>query len=246
MKKFLTVLFLILIFISCSTTEEIVPPEDVIIEEDTGNEYRIVETVEVYNPPLVEEEPVSVEEAPLSVVEDAVTEDMPVSDAVNPVDVEEKIEPEVVEDISRPVNIVEEISEMITEPSGTETEESVTISSEDVPPAVEEEVPVVIPSQEETSGSFSQRSVLDSEISDEILFVMVELIVVVFIFTLSSVIRNKFQRPLPMLVAVILTLLFVSIPMLVSVVILGWDNLLLIYLVLLICLVVFRSKDNRI
>ena len=86
---------------------------------------------------------------------------------------------------------------------------------------------------------------LKSNLSDDILYIMVELIVIVFIFTVASMIRNKFQHPLPLFISILLSLLLTAMPIVASMVIKGWSNLHLLYLVLLISFGVFRSKERR-
>ena len=225
----------ILIFLfSCSSTKDVVLVEEDSVVEEIPTVY---EEDEVVVPPPIEEAIPEVEQEPAvpEVVEIEVAE---------PVITTEEVLPEVDATQQSPITIVEEISEKIVEPLIAETGED----NEDASFENEEEVLVTQDAEPVESAQEQKESAyppLKSNLSDDILYIMVELIVIVFIFTVASMIRNKFQHPLPLFISILLSLLLTAMPIVASMVIKGWSNLHLLYLVLLISFGVFRSKERR-
>ena len=239
MKKIFLLLLISLTLFSCKTAD------DIASVEISASSDVLIQTEPSENNPVITEE-VQIVEPPVEVVtEDAVSEEV----VEEPVVIDAPAESPIVQQESRPKDIVEEISERIegayseeivsTEDPVmvNEAEEIVESPQEPVVPAEEINVPI---------NNYPSQSVLDLYISEDILFLFYELIAIVVIFTLSSVIRNKFDRPLPLSIAIVLTILFVAIPITVSMIISGWKTVLLLYLSLFLCLAVFRSKDKRI
>ena len=185
--------------------------------------------------PEVEQEPAAPEEVEIEDAEDEVAE---------PVSTIEEVLPEVDATQQSPITIVEEISEKIVEPLIAETGEDnadASFENEEVVLVTQDAEPVES-AQEQKESAYPP---LKSNLSDDILYIMVELIVIVFIFTVASMIRNKFQHPLPLFISILLSLLLTAMPIVASMVIKGWSNLHLLYLVLLISFGVFRAKERR-
>lgn len=255
MAKIALILFLIISLFSCSTEKA--------IEVDVTP----APTVDEMFVPLPSfEESVSYENVEEIVATAEENTEAHPQDDVEPL---EEVESES-EAVLRPAEeIVDEIGELITGVVDVEdsAETSVSIVEEEVasPAVAENEVtadmaeesaePVAPPSDEGTplsEGSqnalppaLPQESILDNRLSDDIMYLMIELIVVVFIFTITSAIRSRFQRPLPVFISLILTALFIAIPITASMIISGWRNLHYVYFVLAICFIVLRSKDKR-
>lgn len=239
MRKILTVLAILIFLFSCSSTKDVV-----LVEEDSVGEEipTVYEEDEVVVPPPVEETIPEVEQEP------AVPEVVEIEDAADevaePVITTEEVLPDVDATQQSPITIVEEISEKIVEPLIAETGED----NEDASFENEEEVLVTQDAEPVESAQEQKESAyppLKSNLSDDILYIMVELIVIVFIFTVASMIRNKFQHPLPLFISILLSLLLTAMPIVASMVIKGWSNLHLLYLVLLISFGVFRAKERR-
>lgn len=239
MRKILTVLAILIFLFSCSSTKDVVLVEEDSVVEEIPTVY---EEDEVVVPPPVEEtipeveqEPAALEEVEIEDAEDEVAE---------PVITTEEVLPDVDATQQSPITIVEEISEKIVEPLIAETGED----NEDASFENEEEVLVTQDAEPVESAQEQKESAyppLKSNLSDDILYIMVELIVIVFIFTVASMIRNKFQHPLPLFISILLSLLLTAMPIVASMVIKGWSNLHLLYLVLLISFGVFRAKERR-
>ncbi len=239
MRKILTVLAILIFLFSCSSTKDVVlVEEDSVVEEipTVYEEDEVVVTLPVEEAiPEVEQEPAVPEVVEIEDAEDEVAE---------PVSATEEVLPDVDATQQSPITIVEEISEKIVEPLIAETEED----NEDASFENEEEVLVTQDAEPVESAQEQKESAyppLKSNLSDDILYIMVELIVIVFIFTVASMIRNKFQHPLPLFISILLSLLLTAMPIVASMVIKGWSNLHLLYLVLLISFGVFRSKERR-
>ena len=239
MRKILTVLAILIFLFSCSSTKDVV-----LVEEDSVGEEipTVYEEDEVVVPPPVEETIPEVEQEP------AVPEVVEIEDAADevaePVITTEEVLPDVDATQQSPITIVEEISEKIVEPLIAETGED----NEDASFENEEEVLVTQDAEPVESAQEQKESAyppLKSNLSDDILYIMVELIVIVFIFTVASMIRNKLQHPLPLFISILLSLLLTAMPIVASMVIKGWSNLHLLYLVLLISFGVFRAKERR-
>ena len=239
MRKILTVLAILIFLFSCSSTKDVV-----LVEEDSVGEEipTVYEEDEVVVPPPVEETIPEVEQ------ESAVPEVVEIEDAADevaePVITTEEVLPDVDATQQSPITIVEEISEKIVEPLIAETGED----NEDASFENEEEVLVTQDAEPVESAQEQKESAyppLKSNLSDDILYIMVEHIVIVFIFTVASMIRNKFQHPLPLFISILLSLLLTAMPIVASMVIKGWSNLHLLYLVLLISFGVFRAKERR-
>lgn len=239
MRKILTVLAILIFLFSCSSTKDVVLVEEDSVVEEIPTVY---EEDEVVVPPPVDEAIPEVEQEP------AVPEVVEIEDAedevAEPVITTEEVLPDVDATQQSPITIVEEISEKIVEPLIAETGED----NEDASFENEEEVLVTQDAEPVESAQEQKESAyppLKSNLSDDILYIMVELIVIVFIFTVASMIRNKFQHPLPLFISILLSLLLTAMPIVASMVIKGWSNLHLLYLVLLISFGVFRSKERR-
>lgn len=239
MRKILTVLAILIFLFSCSSTKDVVLVEEDSVVEEIPTVY---EEDEVVVTPPVEEAIPEVEQEP------AVPEVVEIEDAedevAEPVSAIEEVLPEVDATQQSPITIVEEISEKIVEPLIAETGED----NENASFENEEEVLVTQDAEPVESAQEQKESAyppLKSNLSDDILYIMVELIVIVFIFTVASMIRNKFQHPLPLFISILLSLLLTAMPIVASMVIKGWSNLHLLYLVLLISFGVFRSKERR-
>lgn len=239
MRKILTVLAILIFLFSCSSTKDVV-----LVEEDSVGEEipTVYEEDEVVVPPPVEETIPEVEQEP------AVPEVVEIEDAADevaePVITTEEVLPDVDATQQSPITIVEEISEKIVEPLIAETgedNEDASFENEEVVLVTQDAEPVES-AQEQKESAYPP---LKSNLSDDILYIMVELIVIVFIFTVASMIRNKFQHPLPLFISILLSLLLTAMPIVASMVIKGWSNLHLLYLVLLISFGVFRAKERR-
>lgn len=239
MRKILTVLAILIFLFSCSSTKDVVLVEEDSVVEEIPTVY---EEDEVVVPPPVEEAIPEVEQEP------AVPEVVEIEDAedevAEPVITTEEVLPDVDATQQSPITIVEEISEKIVEPLIAETgedNEDASFENEEVV-LVTQDAELVESAQEQKESAYPP---LKSNLSDDILYIMVELIVIVFIFTVASMIRNKFQHPLPLFISILLSLLLTAMPIVASMVIKGWSNLHLLYLVLLISFGVFRSKERR-
>ena len=239
MRKILTVLAILIFLFSCSSTKDVVLVEEDSVVEEIPTVY---EEDEVVVPPPVEEAIPEVEQEP------AVPEVVEIEDAedevAEPVITTEEVLPDVDATQQSPITIVEEISEKIVEPLIAETgedNEDASFENEEVVLVTQDAEPVES-AQEQKESAYPP---LKSNLSDDILYIMVELIVIVFIFTVASMIRNKFQHPLPLFISILLSLLLTAMPIVASMVIKGWSNLNLLYLVLLISFGVFRAKERR-
>ena len=239
MRKILTVLAILIFLFSCSSTKDVVLVEEDSVVEEIPTVY---EEDEVVVTPPVEEAIPEVEQEP------AVPEVVEIEDAADevaePVIITEEVLPDVDATQQSPITIVEEISEKIVEPLIAETgedNEDASFENEEVVLVTQDAEPVES-AQEQKESAYPP---LKSNLSDDILYIMVELIVIVFIFTVASMIRNKFQHPLPLFISILLSLLLTAMPIVASMVIKGWSNLHLLYLVLLISFGVFRSKERR-
>lgn len=239
MRKILTVLAILIFLFSCSSTKDVVLVEEDSVVEEIPTVY---EEDEVVVPPPVEETIPEVEQEP------AAPEEVEIEDAedevAEPVSTIEEVLPEVDATQQSPITIVEEISEKIVEPLIAETGEDnadASFENEEVVLVTQDAEPVES-AQEQKESAYPP---LKSNLSDDILYIMVELIVIVFIFTVASMIRNKFQHPLPLFISILLSLLLTAMPIVASMVIKGWSNLHLLYLVLLISFGVFRAKERR-
>lgn len=239
MRKILTVLAILIFLFSCSSTKDVVLVEEDSVVEEIPTVY---EEDEVVVTPPVEEAIPEVEQEP------AVPEVVEIEDAedevAEPVITTEEVLPDVDATQQSPITIVEEISEKIVEPLIAETgedNEDASFENEEVVLVTQDAEPVES-AQEQKESAYPP---LKSNLSDDILYIMVELIVIVFIFTVASMIRNKFQHPLPLFISILLSLLLTAMPIVASMVIKGWSNLHLLYLVLLISFGVFRSKERR-
>lgn len=239
MRKILTVLAILIFLFSCSSTKDVVLVEEDSVVEEIPTVY---EEDEVVVPPPVEETIPEVEQEP------AAPEEVEIEDAedevAEPVSTIEEVLPEVDATQQSPITIVEEISEKIVEPLIAETGEDnadASFENEEVVLVTQDAEPVES-AQEQKESAYPP---LKSNLSDDILYIMVELIVIVFIFTVASMIRNKFQHPLPLFISILLSLLLTAMPIVASMVIKGWSNLNLLYLVLLISFGVFRAKERR-
>ena len=256
MAKITLILFLILSLFSCSTekvievdvtpvpavNEEIAPipsfeesvpfedAEEIVVTAEENTEAHPQDDVE----PLEEVE--SESEAVLRPAEEIVDE---IGELITGVVAEE--------DSAEPsVSTVEEDVASIDEAAGKEvTSDIAEESAEPVTPPSDEGTPLSEGSQNALPPALPQESILDNRLSDDIMYLMIELIVVVFIFTITSAIRSRFQRPLPVFISLILTALFIAIPITASMIISGWRNFHYVYFVLAICFIVLRSKDKR-
>ena len=226
------------ILISCSTTNdvsierEVAEPHDDVVNFSIREEFATPE--ERDDETHVEEEvetPVFESEKSEEIAEEKESEEIPLT----PTAKEES------HDGKSPVSIVEEISDRIIEPE-REVEENPIIEE-----AVEEELDASDDALivDAPVAPIAPQSVLDNKLSDEILYVMIELIVIVFLFTLASVIRNKLHHPLPVFLSILLSILFTAIPIVATMVLSGWNRLQLIYLILLLSFAVLRSKEKR-
>lgn len=255
MAKITLILFLILSLFSCSTEK--------VIEVDVAPVPAVKEEIA---PIPSFEESVPFEDAEEIVVTAEENTEAHPQDDVEPL---EEVESES-EAVLRPAEeIVDEIGELITgvvaeedsaEPSVSTVEEDVASideaagkevtsiaeeSAEPVTPPSDEGTPLSEGSQNALPPALPPESILDNRLSDDIMYLMIELIVVVFIFTITSAIRSRFQRPLPVFISLILTALFIAIPITASMIISGWRNFHYVYFVLAICFIVLRSKDKR-
>ena len=246
MAKITLILFLILSLFSCSTEK--------VIEVDVAPVPAVKEEIA---PIPSFEESVPFEDAEEIVVTAEENTEAHPQDDVEPL---EEVESES-EAVLRPAEeIVDEIGELITgvvaeedsaEPSVSTVEEDVVTSdiaeesAEPVTPPSDEGTPLSEGSQNALPPALPQESILDNRLSDDIMYLMIELIVVVFILTITSAIRSRFQRPLPVFISLILTALFIAIPITASMIISGWRNFHYVYFVLAICFIVLRSKDKR-
>ena len=255
MAKITLILFLILSLFSCSTEK--------VIEVDVAPVPAVKEEIA---PIPSFEESVPFEDAEEIVVTAEENTEAHPQDDVEPL---EEVESES-EAVLRPAEeIVDEIGELITgvvaeedsaEPSVSTVEEDVASideaagkevtsiaeeSAEPVTPPSDEGTPLSEGSQNALPPALPPESILDNRLSDDIMYLMIELIVVVFIFTITSAIRSRFQRPLPVFISLILPALFIAIPITASMIISGWRNFHYVYFVLAICFIVLRSKDKR-
>lgn len=249
MKKFFVLLFLIIILsTSCSTTEETVQDEvPVVIAEP--------EVVDVAEP----------EEAVVSdvVLETAVTVPEPEYEEPSPAVQETAVAAGEEAPISAR-DLVEQISETILQPEAPkeiaevfpDVESALPVQAEleaveDVPvlPAATttttvEEVPVH--DEQPVSVPVKAADVLEEDLDLNYVMVIAVVISIVLLFTIASIIRNRFFQPLAKSISVVLALLFASIPLLVGVIITGWNTIYLLFLLLLSCYFVFRSKSGNI
>ncbi len=235
MRKFLLILLLSLAIFSCATEEAIEPQREITMPvfEDVVAEVQEKEEDKAENlaVPGVAEESAKAEE-------ETVIEEPPVPEEEAAPAVEEKAE-EVT-----PRVIVDELSEKI------ESEYIQPDEKREAEPQVEETVKEMeeAPGEAEViqAPQVNGEGLLDMQMNDRTFLILIELVVIVFIFTLSSVIRNKFGKPLPLSISIVLTLLFTAIPVLITLIVAGEDILLSLYSSLLLSMLVFRSKNRRI
>ena len=139
------------------------------------------------------------------------------------------VEDEAAEDI---VPVIEEIDEPEMETSETPIP---------APPAVEvesREVP-------EVAEVVEDDGILDKSLDGKVVSMVVEIISIMVIFALSSVIRNKYSKPLPLGLSFLLAILFTAIPILIAFILFGWSNLHLIYTVLIFTVFIFSSRRGH-
>lgn len=246
MKKFFVLLFLIIIlFPSCSTTEETVQDETPVgivepeVADAAGFEEVVVPDVEpeipepVYEPVLEEPSPAAQEP------EVAVVEETPLSAR----DLVEQIS----ETILQP-EVAKEMPEVFPEaepalPEQPEMDGSGDSSEAPAVPAVAESVPVS--DEQPVPVAMGVTDVLEEDLDFNYMMVIAVVISIVLLFTIASIIRNRFFQPLAKSISAVLALLFASIPLLVGVIITGWNTIYLLFLLLLSCYFVFRSKSGN-
>ena len=143
-------------------------------------------------------------------------------------------------------HVVEDEPVVEVEPAVEETE----LVEEEV--AVESPVPSapVVVIQEESVGAAPAESreedgILDKALDSEAISIAVEVISIMVILALSSVIRNRYSRPLPLGLSFLLAILFTAIPMLIAFILSGWSNLHLIYMVLIFTVFIFSSRRGH-
>lgn len=251
MKKFFVLLFLIIIFFpSCSTTEETVQDEvpvviaepevvDVAEPEEAVVSDVVLETAVTVPAPEYEEPSPAVQETAVAAGEEA-----PISarDLVEQIS-ETILQPEAPKEIAEvfpdvepalPVQAeLEAVEDVPVLPAATIT---TTTTVEEVP--VHDEQPVSVP--------VKVADVLEEDLDLNYVMVIAVVISIVLLFTIASIIRNRFFQPLAKSISVVLALLFASIPLLVGVIITGWNTIYLLFLLLLSCYFVFRSKSGNI
>ena len=233
--------------------EEIPEVEEPVIEEVEMEP----EIEEIAEPEVPEEEPKTVKEAFIESEEkdddsdriltgkalvEQITEDerakkedkLSVSDVVEP---KVEAEPEEVVEVPSAVQALEPV-ETVEEVEKTPVEvEVVKAPSVDV---VEDEAPV-----ETAAVEKEENSIFDKTIDGRIVSIVVEIISIMVIFALSTVIRNKYSRPLHLGLSFLLAGLFTAIPMLIAFLLSGWSNLHLSYLLLLFTVFIFSSKRGH-
>ena len=273
MKKFLILTLIISALLpSCKTIEEEAAPvvmEPVVVESVEVRTEKALPAVEEAPEPEVEEEdlhPVVVEEVPE--IAEPVVEPEPMKEPESIkeafIQTEEKIETP--DKVLTGKALVDEISEKdkVKEESKVETPapepkldapavaEEPEVKDAEIPETVEiPEVPEVPEVEKprvevvEVAPEVEEKSIFDSEMDGKVLSIAIELISIMVIFALSSVIRNKYARPLSVGLSFLLAILFTAIPMLISFILFGWSNLHLIYLVLIFTVFIFSSQRGH-
>lgn len=265
MKKSGIFLLIILSIVSCTSTsipdEALMSPEVMLMEEKviqtTTNETEESSSKEELAEPVIEKE------APLELdaVGIPVEEEVPVEKPEeSKVDAEsgtvlkgKELIDELSGEILKEERKVQEIREAeVSEASDTlpvvvapEVEE---LFGEDIKQVYMDEVEELVESTQESSFPEMQPPAgpeADDSLDDGILSILVEMIVIIVLFTFSTIIRNKNQRPLGIGISIILSLLLALIPLLVSLILFGFDYRLLGYLILVSTIAIFRSKEGR-
>ena len=136
----------------------------------------------------------------------------------------------------------EDVPEVTEEKApGPVTEETAVETEEKVPeaPVVENTDSTVIETPQK------EESVLDTKLDSRMMSVAIEIISILVIFALSSVIRNKYSRPLSLGLSFLLAILFTAIPMLIAFILSGWSNIHLMFMVLIFTVFIFSSRRGH-
>lgn len=238
MRKCLILFSLIVFLSSCSSTKEV------------AQEVVPAETIEVVEAPAEEAVVQEVVEQPVVVPEVQVPEQEPVPEVV------ETMEPVAKEPLTAR-DLVDQISGTIVQPEmPKEIVETHPVSIS----VAEVETPAVddgLPEEESVAGSsipavaVSQETEFVPQVPEEgvdfdYVRIISIVITIILLFTAASIIRNRFLQPLSKSISLILALLFVAIPILIGTILTGWDTMYLLFLLLLSCYFVFRSKASNI
>lgn len=241
-KYFILFILVIFLFASCSTTEEIVEdmPETVEIEQP---EVAAVEIPEIISDELVEEE------TEIPVQKALPSEEVVVQEDVEIVVQENLTARDLVDQISGSIFLPDAPQDMmvkdipiieVTPETFEETEqikEEVLSGDENV-----EDLPVV----EQSIPHIAAQDVLEEKLDFNYIRTITVVISIILLFTIASIIRNRFFQPLAKSISAVLAILFTAIPMLIGTIITGWNPIYLLFLLLLSCYFVFRSKASSI
>ena len=271
MKKFLILPLIILALLpSCKTIEEENAPvvmEPVAVESVTAAPEKALPEVEEAVEPVVvvEDIPVEVVEAIPEIKEPTVApEPQKEPESIKEAFIQTEEKTEAGDKVLTGKALVDEISEKdkVKEEGKVETPKpevekdvpavpelkDVEVTETEESPAVPSVPEVKKPSEEVASPApavAEETTILDSAMDGKVLSIAIELISIMVIFALSSVIRNKYARPLSVGLSFLLAVLFTAIPMLISFILFGWSNLHLIYLVLIFTVFIFSSQRGH-
>lgn len=241
-KHFILFILVIFLFASCSTTEEIAEdmPEIVEIEQPEVVAADIVETasddvVEDETEEILDQEVLSAQEAVVQESEETVVQQtLTARDLVDQISGTILL-PDSPQDLVKDIPVIEVAPEAFEETERIE-EEAV---------AVEENVEA-LPADEQSVTHIAAQDVLEEKLDFNYVRVITVVISIILLFTIASIIRNRFFQPLAKSISVVLAVLFAAIPMLIGTIITGWSSIYFLFLLLLSCYFVFRSKASSI
>lgn len=256
MKKWILLLFAIVLAVSCATSvaEEpaIAEEELVAVSEDNAIDaslplleaYEIENIPEVASSAVIEsmeiEDGSAPEETALPQLEDNATEDVPETPSVSEIQNKETAEEPLEEELPQEAYSVEELP--------VEVEEA--IPAEEITPEynIIEEIPdntvITIPEIEDDKTAISRDVILREELSSAALQIMGIMIIVIVLFTASVAIRSANRMPLSRGFSAVISILFSVLPIIISVAVIGRSVYWLLYLILLTTYFIFRTKDR--
>ena len=241
-KHFILFILVVFLFASCSTTEEVVEdvPETVVVEQPEVIAAEIPQTMSEdaaeEEPEILVQEVLPTEEAAVQELEEPV-----VHEALTARDLVDQISgtillPDSPQDMIKDIPAMEVVPEPFVETERIE-EEAASAIDENI-----EALPIV----EQSMPHIEAQDVLEEKLDFNYVRAIAAVISIILLFTVASIIRNRFFQPLAKSISAVLAILFAAIPMLIGTIITGWSSIYLLFLLLLSCYFVFRSKASSI
>lgn len=201
---------------------------------------------EVLGAPVVPQEEVTasvIEEEPIESIEEetvaADMEEMAADDVIGDesATVEEETIVEEIEEIEEVEEAIVPVADIVSE------EEEVVIEEEE---AVVEDVPEEAVAEEELSFPTEVTyEPIRYKIDGWMMALLIVSIVTIVFYTIATAIRSGAKRPIPRILSVLLSIIFVAVPWVCTALIAGNSYFWILYLVLLITYFIFRSGNQR-